>query len=168
MNGIIDLLSNNNVRLALLWLFIIGHGVFNCAVVGFGPAATPSYEGMSEDRQEALKSLNPKVFENPDQDWYGGKFRFWSWILWLFLELPAGIIYTPLALRDEVKREARNAGRLLREDRGRTPPQDQQRPAGAQPHRQQQESSLSWFSHASIWLAEITDIVLNLFLHKGR
>lgn len=169
INGIIDLLSNNNVRLALLWLVIISHGTFNFAVVGFGPAATPSYEGMSAERQEALKSLNPRVFESPDQDWYGGKFRFWSWLLWLFFELPSGIIYFPIAFRDEVKREAGKAIRTLREERGRTPPQEQQRPAGtAITARPQHESSLSWFSHASIWLAEITDIVLNLFLHKGK
>ena len=159
INGVIDLLSNNNVRLAILWLFIIGHGIFNCAVVGFGPAATPSYESMSVERKEALQSLNPKVFD--DSDPIGEKFRFWSWLFW-FVELAAGGVYTPIAFLDEAKRQARKAMRPLREDRGRMPP------PSAQPLDNtliQRKTDTFW--HKILWLTEVTEMVTHFFGKRG-
>lgn len=167
INGVIDLLCNNNVRLAILWLFIISHGIFNCAVVGFGPAATPSYEGMSAERQESLKSLNPKAFDNPDQRRFGGKFRFWSWLFW-FVELVAGAIYIPVAFFDEARRQAKKATRAVREDRGRMPPPQQapQQTTRPQSENRGQEVRQNTFWHKVLWLTEITEIVTDFFRHR--
>lgn len=141
--------------LGILWLVILCHGAFNIGVVGFGPGLLRLYQyenikKMSAERQESLKSLNPKALDDPDPDWFGGSFKTFSWLLWLF-ELSTGIIPIFFAFKfasalhneNKIKREERQGGRLLREDWGRTPSQGQQRPEQTTAMRPQQESSLN-------------------------
>ncbi len=103
--------TSNNFRLELLWLLIVGHLVFNLFFVGFNPR--PIESSVSETQQRYYNEyFHGKYITdqelNPPPSGFVVWFRSFSWRLWL-IELIAGIIYFPIALREEVGRAWQHA-----------------------------------------------------------
>ncbi len=114
--------TNNNVRLAVLWLATGILFLFNLFVFGVGPAAK-SPIGETAQKYYNLYyhgELLTDVELNPIFSSFGGLWemiRSGAWWLWLLLFL-GSVVYFPIALRDEVSRAWEVAWRKARERRG--------------------------------------------------
>lgn len=110
-NFFANLVANNNFRLALLWLLIVGHLTFNLFFMGFNPRTVESSVSETQQRYYNEYFHGKYVTDqelNPPPSGFMVWFRSFSWKLWL-IELIAGIIYFPIALREEVGRAWQHA-----------------------------------------------------------
>ncbi len=98
-------IASNNFRLAVLWITILIHLLFNIFV--FGMVETKQFSNFSETRQQLYNHSFHKKFAT-NRELYPFNYclhglRTTSWEIW-FILLAAGIIYFPIALREEVGR----------------------------------------------------------------
>lgn len=101
-------IANNNFRLAVLWIVILIHFLFNIFIFGiFGMAEVKQFSNFSETRQQLYNHSFHKKFATNRELYPVNYYLHWlrtvSWEIW-FILLVAGMIYFPIALREEVGR----------------------------------------------------------------
>ncbi len=110
----IRLVQSNNFRLAVLWILIGIHLVFNLFFLGVHEPRT-EFANFSERQQRFYNTYFHGQYQT-DREIAGGNFRIWfrgvSWKFW-FIELFLGLIYFPIAMREEVGRAWRHARERL-------------------------------------------------------
>lgn len=133
--------TNNNVRLAVLWGITGFLLVFNLFIFGVGPVPEST---VGEIAQRYYNEYYRGEFVTDAElhriaaffGGLGGSFRAIVWWFWFGL-LISGIVYTPIAFRDEVVRALQAAWRQVRQRRGGEEEANLP-PIGGQPPPQQQ------------------------------
>ena len=114
--------TDNNALCAVMWVFLVAWLIFNLFIFGLGSPA-----GFGRARSFLAEARNSGAGE-PFFGWLWGWLRFLSWWGWIFW-VPATIIYTPWAFRDEFQR-ARASWSARRAERGSPTPST---PSGSAP-----------------------------------
>ncbi len=113
--------ENNNVRLAIVWAFIAAYLVFVCAFIGIMPSRT-RYSLDSERHETWLdtgKFLTKAELAGGDDSTFTDRVRPWAWGGMLIM-IVGGVMYIPIAFREEAERVVKGAVRRSRERTGGT------------------------------------------------